>query len=716
MKKLFLIAILIVISTSIFYSQSDSIRYELKPVIVTATRVSESWLEVPLALSVVEAKDLQQVRGYGLDEALSNIPGVLAQSRYGNQDVRLTIRGFGARGAGERSNAGTSRGIRVLLDGFPETEPDGRTSFDLIDMAFAERIEVIRSNASSLWGNASGGIVNIISNTTFDNPFTRLQTTFGSFGYRKEAINVGTPLGSGKFFMYVSNTNFDGWRHHSASTRALINTGIVSPIGENTTVGVYATATSNLFRIPGPLTKPQFDSDPKQAQADTNNYKPSYVERDERRFNRLGRLGVNLSHNFDENNSITAMLFATQKFLQRSERNTFRDFTRYHIGGSFTYRNIFNISEDFKNILFVGTDEAYQDGAILFYNLKDGQRGNILRTNKREGANNFGAFVQNELMISDELSIIAGARYDNITYYSEDFMKSHLNASKSFKQITPKAGVTYRLTPNHSIYANLGGGVEVPAANEIDPDTTFGLHKITSINPLLEPIRSNTYEVGSKYIQIFKEDFLIRNLTYDAAIYWIEIRNDIIPYSGGRFYFTAGKTRRIGSELATELVSNFGVSLKTSLTYSSNKYIEYIIDSVHYGKPGKLRDLKDKDIAGVPEFFYKASLRYNPTFFEKVFIESNIQGVGKYFADDANEVSVSAYNILNASFGFDDLSIIDERFIIRAFLGVNNVFNLKYVASAFINPDYDRGKIYPIYLEPGMPRNYIGSISLSWNF
>ena len=49
----------------------------------------------------------------------SRIPGVIAQSRYGTSDVRLIIRGFGARGAGDRSNSGTSRGIRVLLDGFP---------------------------------------------------------------------------------------------------------------------------------------------------------------------------------------------------------------------------------------------------------------------------------------------------------------------------------------------------------------------------------------------------------------------------------------------------------------------------------------------------------------------------------------------------------------------------------------------------------------------
>ena len=133
---------------------ADSAKTRLAPVTITARGRGKSTLEVPLAITVVGQEQLRRTRGYGLDEALSAVPGVLAQSRYGNSDVRIVIRGFGARGAGDRSNAGTSRGIRVLLDGFPETEPDGRTSFDDVDLGIAERVEVVRSNASALWGNA----------------------------------------------------------------------------------------------------------------------------------------------------------------------------------------------------------------------------------------------------------------------------------------------------------------------------------------------------------------------------------------------------------------------------------------------------------------------------------------------------------------------------------------------------------------------------------
>ena len=118
-------------------AQRDSAQ-SLPAVTVAATRSPASILTTPLAVTRLSAPELRSLGGFGLDEALSRVPGVIAQSRYGTSDIRLMIRGFGARGAGDRSNSGTSRGVRVLLDGFPETEPDGRTALDQLDLATAK--------------------------------------------------------------------------------------------------------------------------------------------------------------------------------------------------------------------------------------------------------------------------------------------------------------------------------------------------------------------------------------------------------------------------------------------------------------------------------------------------------------------------------------------------------------------------------------------------
>ena len=119
-------------------ARRDSLARSLAPFAVRATRSTQSSFTAPLAITHIDKSQFAGTSGFGLNDALGNVPGVLVQSRYGTSDVRIAIRGFGARGAGDRSNAGTSRGVRVLLDGMPETEPDGRTSFDNIDLAAAE--------------------------------------------------------------------------------------------------------------------------------------------------------------------------------------------------------------------------------------------------------------------------------------------------------------------------------------------------------------------------------------------------------------------------------------------------------------------------------------------------------------------------------------------------------------------------------------------------
>jgi iron complex outermembrane receptor protein len=682
---------------------ADSIRYEFPPVTTTGTRVAESWLEVPLALNVVSLNGAFQGKGYGFDEILSNIPGVLAQSRYGNQDVRLTIRGFGARGAGARSNSGTTRGIRVLVDGFPETEPDGRTSFDLVDLSGAGTVEVVRSNASSIWGNASGGVLNVLSNSNFATPYSSFTSSFGSFGFHKEQVQLGTMLGTGRFFLSVGNTTSDGWRDHSKSSQFLLNTGIVSDLSEQTTLGVYLTGTSNIFRIPGPLTQAQYDSLPEQSDS-------LFIKRDERRFNRLGRIGVTVSHDLNEGNNLSASAFLNSKYLQRSERNRFRDFTRYHTGGNVTYRNSSAFSSSTRNTLLLGVDEAYQDGAILFYDLTStGNRGTSTVADKGEGANNFGVFIQDEITFGEQFSALVGARYDDITYNYTDHIMPTLNDTKSFTRVTPKAGLTYRLSPSHSIYANLGGGVEVPAGNEVDPVPTFGTDTVTALNPLLEPITSTTVEVGTKQIITFGENETSA-FTYDIALYWLEVQNDIIPYSGGAFYFTAGKTQRKGAELGGNLTFGNGLSFDAAFTFSDNKYGEYIIDSVHYGAPGKFADLKDNKQAGIPDYYYSLAVKFAPRGLGGLFARIGVQGTGEYFADDRNMYVVPSSTILNAGIGIDHHRFSDSGIFVRVFAGVNNLTDQKYVASAWINPDLVNNQ--PVYLEPGLPRNFVGSVSI----
>lgn len=708
------------------YGQPDTTRVRKKTskageITVTALRQPEKNLEVPLSITIVPKELFQGSRGFGLDEALSLVPGVLVQSRTGNQDVRVVVRGFGARGAGERSNAGTSRGLRFYMDGIPETEPDGRTAFDLIDIAGASRIEVIRSNASALWGNAAGGVISISTVPAIDQPFISLQAQFGSFGFQKHSLRAGMPTEIGKVYATLNNTMMDGYRQQSRSFLTQVYAGMVSDIGNNSKMNVFLAGASNFFEIPGPLTQQQFEQNPAQAQNDPTIYNPTYVQRSERRFNRLGRIGTTFEHNFDveRRHTLMGMGFLQSKYLQRSERGTFRDFNRYHLGGNLIYRHTAQVAERTKNILLLGLDEQYQDGAILFYNLVNGSRGTTVRDNRREGAENFGVFIQNELNIAQKWSVVGGLRYDNISYYAENYLRPAVNDSRIFERLTPKLGLTFHISPLATLYANLGGGVEAPAGNETDPPSVFGEDTVRSLNPLLEPIRSTTFELGYKAIPDLPELGFLTAMSFDVALYLVQTENDIVPYRGGRFYFTAGKTRRYGIEASIHTTLQGGFSVYGAATLANNSFVEYRIDSVYIDKQleGKFAEFAGNKMPGLPDVFASLRLRWEPPGLPEIlsglYAEVEYRGIGRYFADDANTLTAPSYSIVDGLIGYK--RSLGEHWAVFGFFRLNNMLNSTFGSSIWINPDRAANGQYA-YIEPGLPRNSVISLQFEWKF
>ena len=97
--------------------------------------------------------------------------------------MRIAIRGFGT-----RSNFGV-RGIRILVDGVPHTLPDGQAQLDSIDLTSIDRIEVRRGSSSALYGNASGGVIDIRSKIDEVSNLTA-QSAFGAFGYQNHALRA----------------------------------------------------------------------------------------------------------------------------------------------------------------------------------------------------------------------------------------------------------------------------------------------------------------------------------------------------------------------------------------------------------------------------------------------------------------------------------------------------------------------------------------------
>ncbi len=672
-----------------FGQQQDTIKtYHLSEIEVVAYRAGGEVLNLPMAVTIVGFKDIDLKRKLSLSDVL-NVPGLLVQSRAGSQDVRITVRGFGSRGYGDKSNAGTIRGIKVLVDGFPETEPDGRTSLDFVDILAVERIEVIRSNSSTLFGNASGGIINF-ETVKPKGSFFELNSVTGSFGLFQSNLKIGRDFESGEALVYGTLSKFDGWRENSGMQKSQVYSVLKVNLDKRTNFRIVTGFVSNLFHIPGPLTFDEFESNPEKANT-------VYFQRKERRYNRIGKIGFNLTSFLGRNHTFEMRLYFVPKILQRSERNTFRDFNRYFFGTGLTYIYS-NESGILKPKVFLGYDDSYQDGTILFYNLKDGERGDSLRTNKREGARSGGAFARFEFQPFAGIVFSFGGRYDFQKYLSEIYPAGVKRTTQrdvlELNHFTPSFSILFKVSKNNSVYLAISGGVENPAFNEVDPPPEL---KNVRLNPFLKPMSSQTLEFGFKGASAF-ENFPVSGFLYSFSIFQIKIQNEIVPYANGSWFFSAGSSRRKGFEFGGELNFNKLADLRLAFTYIDAKYVKYEND---------LGDHANKSVPGIPKLWGNLDLKFE---FKPFVLNTGILYVGKYFVDDLNELEVPDYAVVNVSAGVEfKLAKFNLSFV----FGVNNLTNKKYIASVFINPER---KLPYAYIEPGLPRNWFGGVSIKFDF
>lgn len=236
----------------------------LPTVRVTATREGpRAPLELPYAITTVKPDSLAALRRLGVDELLFAVPGVaLANRQNPTQDPRVSIRGFGAR------SAFGVRGVRVLQDGVPVTLPDGQTPVDVLDLQGADRVDVVRGSASSLYGNAAGGVIDVRSAPFALVPVAPYMRLVG--GGESPTIGVLGASGTVNDLGYsgtVSRVSGEGYRRYSdqRATHAAARLSLSPPSAGNSFTLAARFLDVPLAENPGALTKAQFDTAPRMA-------------------------------------------------------------------------------------------------------------------------------------------------------------------------------------------------------------------------------------------------------------------------------------------------------------------------------------------------------------------------------------------------------------------------------------------------------------------
>ena len=647
-------------------------------------------LDLPFSVTV-QTPDSQRPgqRHLSLDETLLLIPGLTVSNRNNpSQDPRISIRGFGAR------SAFGVRGIRILRDGIPLTLPDGQTPVDYLDLESVGRVEVMRGSASSLYGNAGGGVVDL--RTSAPPPFPISATArlwSGAFGSRRLVVKAdGETAGLG-YQGNVARTESEGYRDYA---RQRMNNGFarLSYENESNSYGVeWLGVNTPLAQNPGALTRAQFEADPGMAD-------PLSIRKKARKAVTQSQVGVTARHyGFLE---LEGSAYVGTRHLDNPLTFGIVDVGRRIAGGNARVTLPVSLLAA-ENRITLGTELQLQNDLRLnFTNCNDipplttatptcpdltAERGSVT-LNQREIVSSVGSYLRDEIQLSDIFAITAGARADAVRFRVKDKLIDTANPDDSGERllhaISPMAGILAHLTESHSAYFNISTAFETPTATELgnQPSGAAG------INRDLKPQRSLTYEFGLKGVSDI-------GLQYSGALFATSVHDELIPFdipasNGRRYYRNAGRTSRRGVELGL----NYNVralEFGGAYTYANYRFVDFTVGTADYA---------GNRIPGIPAQVFQGSATLHSRIASLV-TEGSF--ANKMFVNDGNSESAPGYGVVNARV---ISTALWRGSAVEITGGAQNIFNRKWVSSVSVNAS--GGKFY----EPGSQRAYFVGVSL----
>ncbi|SDK83408.1 iron complex outermembrane recepter protein [Methylophilus rhizosphaerae] len=658
----------------------------LSPVVVTATRQAQNSFDLPIAIDVVEQKDIQDGQlQMNLSESLIRVPGLTAQSRTQQaQDPQISSRGFGS-----RSSFGV-RGIRVYVDGIPLTMPDGQGQPGVVDLSAIKSIEVMRGPFSSLYGNSSGGVIQMFTEDAPATPVIGATTMFGSYNTKREILEAAGQLEGLEYSLNVSNFDSDGYRDHSKSNKQMATAKFKFNLTDDTKITTLVNWFDQYAQDPGGLTKADVANDRKGVVSATLNAN-TRVSRNHT------QVGFNLEHIINANNSINLITYVgtreNNQILATNATGTnarSSQISREFYGSDLRWDNKGEIAGKQYNIS-LGMNYGKSTDARRDTNIQ----GTGLGPNRIEDniVDNFDQYIQGKLSLTDNVDIHAGARHTKVTLKVDDSLTPPDNSgSVDYQKTTPVFGATWKVTPTFNLYANYGKGFETPtfieaAYNSTAPSATPNLS--------LKPSESNNFEVGAK---AYISDASLLTL----SAFRITTQDELVvsANSNGRsVYANANNTRRYGTEISLD--TRYDNNITTYFAYSfldakySSSYVgnNGLIQSGNY-IPGTYRN----------QLYGEVAWKYQPLGFYTA-LEGRYNS--KVYVDDINSQNASSYTIFNARVGFEQ-NLAHWRF--KEYIRLDNIFDREYIGAVRVNDTNLR------FYEPATGRNYLVGISGQYQF
>jgi iron complex outermembrane receptor protein len=690
------------ISTIIALLAAGSATAETPVVVVSGTRIEHSIFDVPASIDAIDAARIgdSQMR-VNASEALAAVPGLVVQNRQNYaQDLQVSSRGFGAR------SAFGVRGVHLIADGIPASMPDGQGQAATFNLDMAERIEVLRGPYSAIYGNHSGGVIQLFTRDGEGAPSVELNVSGGSYGTRKTDLNAQGKQANVGYVLDASRFDTDGYRAHSAARRDQAYAKLTLTPVDNAKLTIVANALQqDDTQDPLGVTWATYQRDPRAGEidaADTQTPKRTLADRyNTRKSIHHQQIGATWEQRFGEDRLRVTAYGGNREVIQYQAFSKVFQAPPSHSGGVVDFDRDFSGAD--INWAHVGTlaggkltttagveygrSTDARQGFENFIGTQFGVKG-ALRRDEEDKVSNLDPYVQAEWQ-SGAWQLDAGLRYSRVKVSVDDRFLGNGNDSGNlmFSHTTPVLGVLYRVSPQLNVYASAARGFETPTLNELFYSGSGG-----GFNFALSPALSTHLEAGLKAR-------LSDSTRINAALFQVKTTDELVvdSSSGGRTsYRNGGKTLRQGMELSLDASWRHGLSTRMALTT-----LRAIYDQ------GFGNVLEGSRLPGVPNANLYGELAWKDSM-ERYGAALEAIASSKIYAEDSNlDQAAPGYGILNAR---ATASQQWRGWRFKQFARLNNLLDKNYVGSVIVGDANRR------YYEAAPQRNWMLGASALYQF
>lgn len=638
-----LVGIMSLVSSQVSWAEEEKKIIKLEDVVVTATKTEKRAIDVSAAQTIITGEEIEALGARRITDFFKYTVPSLGVEDGGYGPGRIAkMRGFRA----------DDNQILVLIDGMPcMTYMTGGHSSNLpIPPEQIERIEVIRGPSSALYGGtAVGGVINIITKQEATGPTFKVKAGYGSYGTHSYNAEANFLTGNSGFRLIATRDEKDGWRdnsnHDKDNFMFLFNTEPDPNSILNLSVNYY----KEWYEFPGPLYKDDYENHPKIS------YYKDKAEVEERHWRTSVLYQKELIDKID---------VVTRFHLDVGDRDSWDaswgpyEYVKDFYGWGLELQT--NLKYDLfgmKNTLTAGIvceREHLDEDRFKYSGDIRGEVNRISETTLRQ----YAGYLQDDLWLTSRLNLVLGARYETVDFNNVVKLGHYKSASEDLDHVSPKVGITYKLTDNMSVYTSIADSFCYPKRWK------------WSQNPALKPTEGVNYEVGLKGIFADK-------ISYALAVYQMDLENEVVyDYSWPERYRNVGETRHRGAEVELKYEIMNGLSLAVNYAWMDVTVEKNEAKPEYEGNKMKL----------CPENRVGAQISYHhPT---GLFGTIAVRWEDESYIDPKNTIVLPSYWETSASVGFDwkgySLSFV-----------VNNLFDDKYAQKAYGSTP-SKVKYYPM--------------------